>query len=211
MKTSKFILYNLIGVAVAAVAAVVVTAICIDIYTNHGQGVEVPDLHGKLFTDARHLLEERGLIIEVQDSGFNKTLPADCVLEQTPGVGAKVKEGHVIRVTVNSPNSPMLTIPDIIDNSSRRQATARLTAMGFKLLEPEMIPGEKDWVYGVKCRGKNLVTGDHVSADIPLRLVVGDGQYDESDGINVSDDQVHASEELEIYSSDDVDDFEVVQ
>lgn len=211
MKTSKFIFYNLLGVAVASVVAVVVTALCIDIYTNHGEGVEVPDLHGKLYADARHILEQRGLVIELQDSGFNKSLPADCVLEQVPGVGAKVKEGHVIRVTVNSPNSPMLTIPDIIDNSSRRQAIARLTAMGFRLLEPEMIPGEKDWVYGIKCRGRSLVTGDHVSADIPLRLVVGDGMYDDGDDIHMSDDQVHVPEEIDVYSSDDVDEFEVVQ
>lgn len=209
MKTTKFILYNLLGVAVAAVAAVVVTAICIDIYTNHGDGVEVPDLHGKLFSDAEHLLEQRGLVIEVQDSGFNRTMPADCVLEQIPGSGAKVKQGHIIRVTVNSPNSPTLTIPDIIDNSSRRQAIARLTAMGFKLLEPEMIPGEKDWVYGIKCRGKNLVTGDHVSADIPLRLVVGDGKYD-SDDVLMSEDQIPGAILTNDDDEGDIDEFEVV-
>ncbi len=41
-----------------------------------------------------------------------------------------------------------------------RQAQARLLATGFKLAENEYIAGEKDWVYGVKYKGRTLTNGE---------------------------------------------------
>ena len=90
-----------------------------------------------------------------------------------------MKKGHTIYVTVNSPSSPTVTIPDIIDNSSVREATAKLTALGFKLLEPKVVTGEKDWVYGILCRGRRVSAGDRVSIDLPLSLMVGNGEYED--------------------------------
>ena len=42
-----------------------------------------------------------------------------------------------------------------------RQAQARLLAAGFKLSENEHIAGEKDWVYGVKYKGRTLTNASH--------------------------------------------------
>lgn len=94
----------------------------LDIYTRHGQEVEVPNLMNMSFDQAKLLLDEYDLNIQVADSGYNKRMPADCILAQMPGATAKVKAGHIIYVTVNSPSSPTVTIPDIIDNSSLREA-----------------------------------------------------------------------------------------
>ena len=44
-----------------------------------------------------------------------------------------------------------------------RQAQARLLATGFKLAENEYIAGEKDWVYGVKYKGRTLTNGEKSS------------------------------------------------
>ena len=96
---------------------------------------------------------------------------------QNPGYGTKVKQGHTIYVTVNSPSSPSFAIPDVVDNSSYREAAARLMAIGFKLLEPQMVPGEKDWVYGIICDGKKVSAGERISIDHPLTLMIGNGQY----------------------------------
>lgn len=150
----------------------------LDIYTRHGQEVEVPNLMNMSFDQAKLLLDEYDLNIQVADSGYNKRLPADCILAQMPGATAKVKAGHIIYVTVNSPSSPTVTIPDIIDNSSLREAEAKLAAMGFKLLPPKRIVGEKDWVYGIISRGRRVGTGDRVSTDAPLTLIVGTGGYE---------------------------------
>lgn len=181
---------NIIAMIVVIILLFVGLNYGLDLYTHHGEGISVPNLRGLSYDDALRMLEERGLKIEVNDSGYNRTMAPGSILAQTPATGCKVKTGHTIYVTVNSPHSPMMTIPDLIDNSSLREAQAKLTAMGFKLLDPEYVHGEKDWLYGIKSRGRNLYAGDNVSVEIPLVLIVGDGKFDgDADDLDVTDPQ----------------------
>ena len=140
---SKYLWGNLLAMAITVVLLCVGVKFGLDIYTHHGEGVPVPNITGMTFNNAANLLDRNGLRIMVSDSGYNKRMPADCILAQSPGEGTSVKMGHTIYVTVNSPSSPTVAIPDIIDNSSVREATAKLTALGFKLLEPKIVTGEK--------------------------------------------------------------------
>ena len=169
---------NLVAMVLVVVLLCLGVKYGIDLYTHHGEKIEVPNIKHKSFKDAKHILDDRDLEIVVSDTGYVKTLPPDCILEQQPEAGAIVKSGRIIYVIINSPSTPKLTIPDIIDNSSVREARAKLMAMGFKVLEPEYVPGEKDWVYGIKVRGRSVVTGDRVSIEEPLILLVGDGHRD---------------------------------
>ena len=175
---SKFLIGNLLAMVLVVIALMLGVKYGLDWYTHHGEGIEVPKLEGMLYREARMLIEENNLNIIVSDSGYNKRLPADCILAQNPGPGTSVKQGHTVYVTVNSPASPSFAIPDVVDNSSYREAEAKLMALGFKLLPPQQIAGEKDWVYGILCRGRRVSTGDHISIDTPLTLIIGNGQYD---------------------------------
>ena len=178
---SYYVLLNLLGMAVVVVLLCLAVKFGLAVYTHHGEGIAVPELKGMSYHRARLLLEENGLNIVVSDSGYVKTMPADCILAQTPGHGSKVKSGHTIYVTVNSPSSPTFAIPDIVDNSSYREAEATLMAMGFRLTEPQRVIGEKDWVYGILCRRRRVSNGDRVPIDYPLTLMIGTGNYDEED------------------------------
>lgn len=171
-------------------------------HTHHGEGVEIPKVEGMLCADARLLVEQQGLNIVVSDSGYNKRLPADCILIQSPGPGTMVKEGHTLYVTVNSPSSPSIAIPDVVDNSSYREAEARLAALGFRLLPPKQVPGEKDWVYGIQAKGRQVSAGDQVSIETPLTLVIGSGTYDSDEEID------YIEPEYQMMQSGDVDEFE---
>lgn len=162
----------------------------LDFYTHHGREVEVPNVQEMNFDKAKILLEERGLRVVVSDSGYNKRKPADCILAQTPDAGVRVKQGRVIYVTVNSSSSPTVVIPDIIDNCSLREAEAKLIGLGFKMLPPKRVDGEKDWVYGIISRGRRVGTGDRISTESPLTLMVGSGNVE--------------SEEMEDYIDVDV-------
>ncbi|MCR4583319.1 MAG: PASTA domain-containing protein [Prevotella sp.] len=177
---SRFLLGNLLAMAVVVVLLFIGVKYGLEIYTHHGEGIKVPKVEGMIYGNARSLLEQDGLRIVVTDSGYNKRLAANCILAQNPGEGTMVKRDHVVYVTVNSPSSPSFAIPDIVDNSSYREAEAKLMALGFKLLPPKYIVGEKDWVYGILSRGRRVTTGDQVSIDAPLTLIVGNGSYDES-------------------------------
>jgi len=196
----------------------------IDVYTHHGENIRIPDVRRKLFTDAEHILESAGLKVVVSDTGYVKTLPADCILEQSPEPGRAVKAGRIIYVVINSSSSPMLTIPDIIDNCSYREARAKLTAMGFKVGPTEYIPGEKDWVYGLKSKGRILQNGQKISVNDMVVIQVGDGMRDMNDSIIYADPSFYFDEYGDSLSAStpatddmttggqggDVDEFEVV-
>lgn len=176
---SRYLWGNILAMAIVVVMLCVGVKYGLDIYTHHGEGIPVPKLTGMSFNNAFELLRMDQLKIVVADSGYNKRYPANTILAQTPGEGVMVKTGHTVYVTVNSPASPTFAIPDVIDNSSVREATAKLTAMGFRLLTPKLVTGEKDWVYGITSRGRNLQVGDRVPIDVPLTLMIGNGQYDD--------------------------------
>ena len=203
---SKFLFWNLIAMALVVILLVVGVNYGLDWYTHHGESIRVPNIEGMRITKAREMMEECGLEIVVTDSGYNKRLPADCVLTQSPGAGLTVKSGHTIYVTINSSNSPSVAIPDVVDNCSYREAEAKLISLGFKVLPPQYVTGEKDWVYGVSCNGRKVSTGERVSIEQPLTLLVGSGQYGADEELNVigGDDAMMQS------GNGEVDDFEEV-
>ena len=203
---SKFLFWNLIAMALVVILLVVGVNYGLDWYTHHGESIRVPNIEGMRITKAREMMEECGLEIVVTDSGYNKRLPADCVLTQSPGAGLTVKSGHTIYVTINSSNSPSVAIPDVVDNCSYREAEAKLISLGFKVLPPQYVTGEKDWVYGVSCNGRKVSTGERISIEQPLTLLVGGGQYGADEELNVigGDDAMMQS------GNGEVDDFEEV-
>lgn len=194
--------------AMIAVIAVLIVAVWIglNIYTKHGEAIAIPDVRHKSMTEARRILEEKGLNVEVTDTGYVKGLAADCVLEQNPVSGEMVKSGHTVSLIVNASSTPTITLPDIIQNSSLREATAKLKAMGFKVGPPNFVEGEKDWIYGVTVDGRQVASGDHISVNKTVVLQVGNGFMAESDSVHYVDYYMdRAGEPTE--DNGDVDDF----
>ena len=216
MKTSEFFgklksTYfwgNILAMIIVVAGVFWSTSFAIDIYTHHGESVAIPNIKQKSFADAEHILADAGLSVVVSDTGYVKSLPPDCILEQSPAAGSHVKTGHVIYVIVNASRSPEISLPDIIDNSSLREAMAKLTAMGFKLTQPQFVPGEKDWVVGVAAGTRQLQAGDKVPVDTPITIQVGNGQLSADDSINFIDNAIDSEDFIE--EGGDVDDFHEV-
>lgn len=175
---SPVVYWNLAAMAFVFVAICIGLSVWMANYTHHGEGIDVPNVKGMLFSDADYELSKIGLVAIVSDSSYNRSLPAGTILEQTPGFGSRVKGGREIYLVVNAQQTPTLPVPDIADNCSLREAEAKLKALGFKLGPIEYAEGDKDWVYGVKCRGRNVNTGDRVPIDVPVVLVVGNNDSD---------------------------------
>lgn len=206
---SKYLWYNLLAMVGVVVLLCLVLNIGLNVYTLHGQSVEVPDVHHKSMVEARALLEEAGLTVLVGDTGYVKELPADCVLEQSLEPGKRVKKGHSITLIVNASSTPTLTLPDIVDNSSSREAMARLKAMGFKVGMPEFVDGEKDWVYGILVDGKTCAVGDKIPISKTVVIQVGNGLLSSEDSVNYVDYNVYGGESdvEDQQEADEIDDF----
>lgn len=196
---------NLAAMAGVIVVLAVGFKFAIDIYTHHGESITIPNLVHRSFDQAQETLDNLGLELQVSDTGYVKTLPPGCILEQYPAPGDHVKSGHVVYVTINATKTPTLTLPDVIDNCSLREAMAKLTAMGFKLNPPQFVPGEKDWVYGITVNGRHVVYGDKISVDVRLTIQVGNGMRDSSDSVDYVDPEIQDNED-----DGDVDEFQEV-
>ena len=174
--TSGYLWGNLFAMAVLVVLISLGVKYGLDVYTHHGEAIQVPNVKYKGFKDAERILEGLGLVVHVSDTGYVKTLPPDCVLEQNPDAGEMVKSGHVIYLTLNALTTPTLTLP------------------------------EKDWVYGVLVRGKNVNSGDKISVEDSVVIQVGNGMRDASDSVNYIDPVYPEEDEM-----DEFDDFEEVR
>lgn len=179
--TSKIIWLNLLLMVVFVLVMVGGSWLWLRKFTLHGAYVTVPDVKGVTAAEARRTLEEEGLTGVVTDSGYNKAFPPGTVLDQMPAGASRVKPGREIYLTTNTTRKPTLPLPDIADNSSMREAEARLVAMGLQVAEVEYVEGDKDWVYGVKYHGKNVFGGDRIPIDGEVTLQVGSGDYGEDD------------------------------
>lgn len=187
-KNNRFFWLNIIAMIVVIVATAYGVLWGLDLYTHHGESYIVPDVKKKSLDQAQTLLTQQRMTGIVIDSNYVKELPAGIVLDQAPAGGMRVKEGRTIYLTINTNEVPKIKIPDVIDNSSMRQAAAKLKAMGFKLTEPEMVAGEQDWVYGIKYRGRSLKSGDKVPSEALLTLCIGSTQMRDSlnmDSLNI--------------------------
>lgn len=172
-KKNRFFWLNLIAMIVVVIGACWGTLLWLDHYTHHGEAYVVPNVKNKTLGEAQQALHNQKLEGLVVDSSYVKGLPDGMVLDQNPVGGARVKEGRTIYLTITTSKVPLVKLPDLIDNSSLRQAEAKLKAMGFRLTEPEYVSGEQDWIYGIKYRGRNLVSGDKVPHEAMLTLCVG--------------------------------------
>ena len=165
--------WNLIAMVLAGLALCIALWIWMIQYTKHGESVEVPEVKGMMLGDAEYALDELDLVTVIVDSAYVRQQPAGIVLEQKPLAGSRVKTGREIYLTINQKQSPTNTIPDIAGNCSRREAEARLKALGFKIGPMEFVPGDPDWVIALKVNGREVYTGERVPSDVPVVLVIG--------------------------------------
>lgn len=177
---------NCLGIVVCTVLLIMGVKWGLDRYTHHGEEIEVPNVTHKMPYDAIAQLENEGLTGVVADSSFNRSLPAGVVLEQRPLAGAHVKTGREVMLTINSHNAPTMKLPDILGNSSTREAQDRLRQLGFKIGETQYVAGDKDWVYGMLANGRTVYNGEKVAIGSTITLQVGRG-YTETDTLETEE------------------------
>lgn len=203
---SRKLIGNCLGLIIAGTLTLVGALWFIDFYTRHGKEVKVPDICGLDEKTAANKLKALGLGYEVTDTGYVMTQVPFAVLEQSVKAGTSVKPGRVIQLTINADGPRKVTIPDIADNCSRREAEDKLRILGFRLGATEYITGDTDWVYGVKVNGKNVPAGTKVSITSPVTLVVGAGGIEDVYNGNDSLDYILNKPEAD----DEIDETEAV-
>lgn len=186
--------FNIGAVILMFIALFMLVIVCLKSYTRHGNEIDVPNLKGMTISQAIDKLEDAGLDAEINDSVYIKNITPNTIYAQSLAPGTHVKIGRVIYLTVNTSQPPMVTMPDIADNCSVREAIVKLTTLGISIAPVERIKGEKDWVYAVKINGKNVVAGERVPSSARITLVVGDGNFYDQD---IDGDEIDSEEPIE--------------
>ncbi len=184
LKKNRVFWLNILGMMLFVVAAIYGVLKGIDVYTHHGESISVPDVQGMSSEKAAQVLAKTLLEPAIVDSCYVPDAPSGTVVDQKPVPGARVKQGRQVYLTICTNKTPTRVIPDVIDNSSLREAQARMLAAGFQLTENDYIAGEKDWVYGVRYRGKALEPGAKIPIGAAVTLVVG-GDMAVADSLSV--------------------------
>lgn len=170
------VLINLGAMVIVSVIILILLFRWMGSYTRHGESISVPDVTGLTQEEASAIFLQNGLRCEVNDVRYEASMAEGGIIEQRPAAGSSVKAGRIVYLTVNSGRVPTRKIPDVADNSSLRDAESKLLGAGFKLTEPEYIPGEKDWVYEVRYKGRVLKSWEEIPEGSLLTIAVGNGE-----------------------------------
>lgn len=172
-----------INVALAIALLVCIPVILfntLDAYTHHGEKVSVPSVEGMKYYEAEALLDQNGFVAVIADSTYKKSAKPGAVLDQTPKAGSLIKQGRIVYLTVNLNGEPLVKMPDLVDNSSFREAEITLKALGFKLTAPTYVEGvEKDRVLKIKQGKRDVKAGEMISKERALTLFIGAGEIEE--------------------------------
>ncbi|MBP5258183.1 MAG: PASTA domain-containing protein [Prevotella sp.] len=194
----KFFSLYVVGNIYAMILVVALLAIgvkyALDNYTNHGKTVVVPDIVKMDYDEAKKKLDAMGLELSASDTVYIKSLKPNIIVEQVLKAGVRVKMGRMIYVTINASHAKMVSLPDLVDNSSLREAQNHLTSMGLSLTEPEYINGEKEWVYGILVNGRRVVAGERISVEDSVTIQVGNGHFDPNDSSIYKEEAVYVNE-----------------
>ena len=170
------ILLNSALMALALIALGYIALLFIDVFTSHGQQVQVPDVRNLPLEKAIDILEDAGLRWEISDSTtFYENYKPGTVIDQDPKAKSYIKKIRIIYLNVNAMHAPIIALPKLVDLPGR-QGMATLKAMGYKHVTVDSIPSEMEGlILQVTVDGHNVAPGTPVSVNSKIKITVGDG------------------------------------
>ena len=162
--------------ALALVALGYIALLFIDVFTSHGQQVQVPDVRNMPLEKAVEILEDAGLRWEISDSTtFYENYKPGSVIDQDPKAKSYIKKIRIIYLSVNAMHAPIIPLPKLVELPGR-QGMATLKAMGFKHVTRDSIESEMSGlILEVTVDGHHVAPGSPVSVNSQIKITVGDG------------------------------------
>lgn len=163
------------------VLLIAIVALILNLYTNHGAKVLVPDFKTLTMEEADGLASSHSFELQIVDSVYLPEKKKGTIVEQTPKPGSSVKDGRIIFITVNMTNAEKIKMPDLV-NTSLRQAETMIQSYGLRLGRIKYQPDvAKDYVLAQLINGRNIKKGTLIERGTKIDLVLGLGQDDASE------------------------------
>lgn len=170
---SNWIVRNLLIALSVVVVLIVGAMIFLNLVTQHGKELTVPDFSNMTVEDAHLLASQSGIRVEVIDSVFAGRMKRGAVYRQNPAPGAKVKEGRRVVLTINAVNAKKVTMPNLV-GLSLRQAKAEILSRGLVLNRLIYVQDMATNNVLRQLKGnREIEPGAMVESETPIDLVLG--------------------------------------
>ena len=117
--TGRWILRNVLLAILFFAALLIVTQLSLKALTRHNQVITVPDFTNLSVPDARIVAKRHDIRTEVVDSVYVKRMEKGHVFSQNPVAGSQVKKNRTIKLTINSSQTKMVKMPNLVGYSLR--------------------------------------------------------------------------------------------
>ena len=169
------VLVNILLAAAVFVGLVWLTFRWLEVHTNHGKEIAVPNVMNKSVHDAIKILDDSGLEYEVDSFKYDPKFRPFQVLQIYPSPGSRVKDGRTVVLKVNPRTWAQVSVPDILDRY-KGLAFRQLEQVGLKvgdtILEPSI---QRDAVIRMLYNGATLKPGALLPRFSTIDIVIGAG------------------------------------
>lgn len=166
---------NILLAAAVFVGAVWLTFRWLEMHTNHGKEIAVPNVMNKSVHDAIKILDDSGLEYEVDSFKYDPKFKPFQVLQIYPSPGSRVKDGRTIVLKVNPRTYAQVSVPDVLDRY-KGLAFRQLEQVGLKIGDTIFEPSiQRDAVLRMMYNGATLKPGALLPRFSTIDLVIGAG------------------------------------
>jgi beta-lactam-binding protein with PASTA domain len=169
------VLVNVLVAALVFTGLVWLTFRWLEIHTNHGKEIAVPNVVNKSVHDAIKILDDSGLDYEVDSFKYDPKYRPFQVLQIYPSPGSRVKDGRTIILKVNPKTYAQVSVPDILDRY-KGLAFRQLEQVGLKIGDTIFEPSiQRDAVIRMMYHNNVLKPGTLLPRFSTIDLVIGSG------------------------------------
>ena len=169
------VLVNIILAAVVFTGLVWLTFRWLELHTNHGKEIAVPNVMNRSVHDAIKILDDSGLDYEVDSFKYDPKFRPFQVLQIYPSPGSRVKDGRTIILKVNPKTYAQVSVPDVLDRY-KGLAFRQLEQVGLKVGDTIYEPSiQRDAVLRMLFNGTTLKPGSLLPRFSTIDLVIGAG------------------------------------
>lgn len=169
------VLVNILVAAAIFTGLVWLTFRWLELHTNHGKEIAVPNVMNKSVHDAIKILDDSGLTYEVDSFKYDPKFKPFQVLQIYPSPGSRVKDGRTIIMKVNPRTYAQVSVPDVLDRY-KGLAFRQLEQVGLKIGDTIFEPSiQRDAVIRMLYNGSNLKPGALLPRFSTIDVVIGSG------------------------------------
>lgn len=172
IKSKPFFIH--FGIAILTISiAIWILVRMLNVYTQHGEMVAVPDFKGKAISELKDFIKDEDVRYLIIDSIYSLKEKPGTVIRQDPEAKTMVKHNRTIYLYVTGLLPPQVVMPKLIDRSER-QATSMLESYGLKVGRVTQVAGDcEGCVLNQTIKGKEVAPGTLIKKGTVIDISVG--------------------------------------